>query len=311
MSWKISAGFLIGAMTGALGRRPAMVSAASPPSSSAPGEAVDAPTKAVVVQLTDAEMERLRYNKAWGIPWVEDWDHVNTKGTATGKDLDKEASKVQRRRQRQLLLIRHGQYQNESSSDDAIRTLTPLGIQQAKATGKYLAGCFEHASPLFAAKEPKRFVASDLTRAKETANFILSEMISAGGGAMRRPPLEIDSLLREKYPCDPSPAHSIRASTSHMKLTEQAFAKYFHRPLVGGKAADAADSVEVLVCHANVIRYLVLRAAQLPPEAWLRFSLPHCSITSVTIMGNGHVKVHSIGSYSHLSPDMHTTRNIS
>uniref|UniRef100_A0A1I8F429 Serine/threonine-protein phosphatase PGAM5, mitochondrial n=1 Tax=Macrostomum lignano TaxID=282301 RepID=A0A1I8F429_9PLAT len=44
-----------------------------------------------------------------------------------------------------------------------------------------------------------------------------------------------------------------------------------------------SDSYELLVCHANVIRYFVCRALQLPPEAWLRFSLDHASITWVTI----------------------------
>ena len=39
---------------------------------------------------------------------------------------------------RHLILIRHGQY-DETSRDDAKRILTPLGREQAEATGKRLA----------------------------------------------------------------------------------------------------------------------------------------------------------------------------
>lgn len=41
-------------------------------------------------------------------------------------------------------MIRHGQYENESGShDDKVRTLTPLGVQQAQRTGEYLHEAFE------------------------------------------------------------------------------------------------------------------------------------------------------------------------
>jgi hypothetical protein len=43
---------------------------------------------------------------------------------------------------------------------------------------------------------------------------------------------------------------------------EAAFRKYIHRADVEQKN----DSVEIIVCHANVIRYFVCRALQLPAE---------------------------------------------
>ena len=42
-------------------------------------------------------------------------------------------------------------------------------------------------------------------------------------------------------------------------------------------------TVDVLVCHGNVIRYFVMRGLQLPPEAWLRQSLNNGSITQMYI----------------------------
>ncbi len=53
--------------------------------------------------------------------------------------------------------------------------------------------------------------------------------------------------------------------------------------------------MDVLVCHANVIRYFVMRSLQLPPNAWLRVSLPHASMTLVTIRPSGNVSLRFLG----------------
>lgn len=58
---------------------------------------------------------------------------------------------------------------------------------------------------------------------------------------------------------------------------EAGFRKHFHRADVTQKE----DSYTLIVCHANVIRYFVCRALQFPPQAWLRLSLNHASITWV------------------------------
>ena len=44
---------------------------------------------------------------------------------------------------------------------------------------------------------------------------------------------------------------------------------------------------DIIVCHMNVIRYFVLRALQLPPEAWLRLGGFNGSITHLTIRPSG------------------------
>lgn len=33
--------------------------------------------------------------------------------------------------------------------------------------------------------------------------------------------------------------------------------------------------ISIIVCHANVIRYFLMRGLQLPPTAWLQITLPH------------------------------------
>jgi len=56
----------------------------------------------------------------------------------------------------------------------------------------------------------------------------------------------------------------------------------------------------VVVCHANVIRYFVCRALQLPPEAWLRLCTYNCSLTHIKVRPSGSVSLISLGDTGHL-----------
>lgn len=57
---------------------------------------------------------------------------------------------------------------------------------------------------------------------------------------------------------------------------------------------------EIIVCHANVIRYFLMRALQLPPEAWLRYCPFNCSLTYVTIRPTGTVSCRMFGDIGHI-----------
>lgn len=84
---------------------------------------------------------------------------------------------------------------------------------------------------------------------------------------------------------------------------EAGFRKYFYR----ASPSQVEDSHEIIVCHANVIRYWICRALQFPPEGWLRFSLTNCSISVVSILPSGRVLVRAVGDSGHLPKDMITT----
>lgn len=56
----------------------------------------------------------------------------------------------------------------------------------------------------------------------------------------------------------------------------------------------------------NVIRYFVLRALQLPPEAWLRLAVYNASITVLTVSATGRVSLRMLGDVGHLPPEMIT-----
>ena len=48
-------------------------------------------------------------------------------------------------------------------------------------------------------------------------------------------------------------------------------------------------------------------ALQLPPEAWLRMSLPHASITQLDIKSDGSVSLRCLGDAGHLPAELVTT----
>lgn len=83
---------------------------------------------------------------------------------------------------------------------------------------------------------------------------------------------------------------------------EAGFRKYIHR----ADTSQKDDSYSLLVCHGNVIRYMVCRALQLPPEAWLRFNIHHASITWLVMYPNGRVSVRLYGDCGHMGKNQVT-----
>ena len=190
---------------------------------------------------------------------------------------------------RNLIFIRHGQYQNKFKEDEK-RILTPLGQEQAIYTGIRLREL---------GLDYDRVIESSMTRAIETSDLIQAQL--------KNVKVERTDLLREGSPIQPDPPfNQWRPEISTFRdgpRIEAAFRKYVHRAEVSQKQ----DSFEIVVCHANVIRYIVCRALQLPPQAWLRMSLRHGSITWISIRPNGHVTLKCFGESSHMPVDKLTS----
>ncbi|XP_062589804.1 serine/threonine-protein phosphatase PGAM5, mitochondrial-like [Saccostrea cucullata] len=177
---------------------------------------------------------------------------------------------------RHLLLIRHGQTTIEK--DDTKRVLTKLGQTQAEFCGRRLKALNFPVTTL---------TSSTLTRAVRTADIIHRYLPGV--------PRQEDPLLCEGLPIPPEPAigkwrPEKKFYDEGIRL-EAAFRKYFYR----ADPTQMSDSYEILVCHANIIRYFVCRAVQLPPEAWLRLGLNHASITWVRIRPSGRVTLLQYG----------------
>ncbi|KAM7311261.1 serine/threonine-protein phosphatase Pgam5, mitochondrial isoform X1 [Ixodes scapularis] len=191
---------------------------------------------------------------------------------------------------RHLYLIRHGQYNLKGDSDRDL-ILTELGRKQADVTGQRL----KQLNVPFS-----RMVFSTMARATETARII--------HGHFEHLPLEPCELIREGAPIPPEPPSGAWKPEAKVFFTDGArieagFRKYFYR----ASPSQAEDSHEIIVCHANVIRYWICRALQFPPEGWLRFSLTNCSISVVSILPSGRVLVRTVGDSGHLPKDMITT----
>uniref|UniRef100_A0A4W5QIC8 Serine/threonine-protein phosphatase PGAM5, mitochondrial n=1 Tax=Hucho hucho TaxID=62062 RepID=A0A4W5QIC8_9TELE len=187
---------------------------------------------------------------------------------------------------RNILLIRHSQY-NLSGNGDHERILTTLGREQAEFTGQRLAAL---------GLKYDIMVHSTMARATETANIISKYL----------PGVELVScdLLREGAPIEPVPPvthwkpDAVQYHEDGARI-EAAFRRYIHR----ADPKQKEDSYEIIVCHANVIRYFVCRALQFPPEGWLRIGLNNGSITWLTVRPSGRVALRTLGDSGFMPPD--------
>jgi len=184
---------------------------------------------------------------------------------------------------RTLYLVRHGAYEPNLKADPAVGPgLTPLGIAQARLIGARLQGMPVHFDSM---------TSSTLTRARETAAVIHESLTDV--------PLDSSPLLSE---CTP-PASRPLQGESEKDLTECAnrldtvFSKRFI------PSADA-DRNELLVCHGNVIRYLVLKALHQDPKGWLAMTVAHASLTIVRVRADGSMSVIGVGDIGHIPPNM-------
>ncbi|CAF0883195.1 unnamed protein product [Adineta steineri] len=193
---------------------------------------------------------------------------------------------------RHIYLVRHGQYLTRTKFEDQ-KQLTELGNEQADWAGRALV-------------ESKisftRFVQSGLIRAIQTASII--------NKYLKFKKIEQDIDLNEGFPLLPEPAGRFADDVAKGRLEletdrmERAFHRYIHRP----PPTQTEDSHELIVCHANVIRYFVCRALQIPADAWLRFNLFHCSITHLVFTADGRVICYGIGDVGHVPQERRSIR---
>ncbi|XP_008295818.1 serine/threonine-protein phosphatase PGAM5, mitochondrial isoform X5 [Stegastes partitus] len=227
-----------------------------------------------------------------GHAWDFNWDKRDPSSLSNGKkkesvteDPSSEQDNGKPKATRNILLIRHSQY-NLSGNSDKERILTPLGREQAELTGQRLAALGLKYDVL---------IHSSMARATETANIISKHL----------PGVELVScdLLREGAPIEPVPpvTHWKPDAVYHEDgaRIEAAFRRYIHR----ADPKQKEDSYEIIVCHANVIRYFVCRALQFPPEGWLRMGLNNGSITWLTIRPSGRVALRTLGDAGFMPPD--------
>lgn len=181
-----------------------------------------------------------------------------------------------------VYLIRHGMYDYDSTvTDDAKgNRLNALGHEQATLTGKRFAGLPIHVHAL---------VASPYLRALETAQDI--------GREMKMTPV-VDTLLHECTPrFESRPEYRRLASDEEMAACEANLEAAFAKYLV---PTPEADTYDVLVCHGNVIRWLVCKAMGIDPLHWRRFTIGNGSVTTLVVAPDGTVRMASYSDTGHI-----------
>lgn len=172
-----------------------------------------------------------------------------------------------------LVLLRHGEY---DTSDVGTFGLTARGRRQAELAGAALAG-----------GAIERVVSSTMVRARETAEIVCGKL----GATPKATPLLAEGMPTRLKSSKVSEAE-VRADL--VRLSE-AYGKYF-RPLPRART-------DLLVCHANVIRYFVTRALGIRVAAWTRLVANHCSITRILVLPSGATRLVSYNETGHLTPD--------
>lgn len=176
---------------------------------------------------------------------------------------------------RTLVLVRHGQY----DTNDGGR-LTPLGREQAKATATFLGKLSFDA-----------VWASTLPRAKETA-AILTEPL--GECRVKCSRLLCEGMYTKVEGYDISPEER----QSDCARADRAFALLFKK--------SRRDRTELVVCHGNLIRYLVCLALDVPYARWMRMTSHHCAITRMLVRSTGSIRLCSYNETGHLPAELIT-----
>ncbi|XP_016001493.2 serine/threonine-protein phosphatase PGAM5, mitochondrial isoform X3 [Rousettus aegyptiacus] len=258
--------------------------------------------------------------------WDPNWDrreplslvNVRKRSLESGDDdLPNRMDHYKAKATRHIFLIRHSQYHVDASLEKD-RTLTPLGREQAELTGLRLASL---------GLKFNKIVHSSMTRAVETTDIISKHLPGVSTVST--------DLLREGAPIEPDPpvSHWKPEAVQYYEdgaRIEAAFRSYIHR----ADTKQQEDSYEIFICHANVIRYIVCRAAtcssqhgcerceggrlarappptvslspgalQFPPEGWLRLSLNNGSITHLVVRPDGRVALRALGDTGFMPPD--------
>lgn len=187
-----------------------------------------------------------------------------------------------------IVLVRHGNYVEDPSVDENIGPhLSPIGVAQA-----HLAAAALDALPRF-----DGLYASPMQRARDTAAVIGADDFPerrfevVDDMAECTPPTSYAEVAKQEKPAD------MAACKARL---DRVYARFF-------TPATDHDRSDLLVCHGNVIRYLVTRALGVDTRAWLSMSVGNASITTIRIDAKGRVRVIAVGDVGHIPPRLRTS----
>ena len=182
-----------------------------------------------------------------------------------------------------IYLVRHGSYAPDPNAKPEVGPpLTALGIAQARLVASRFKQLPLHFDSITSSK---------MLRAMQTAAVIRESLpdVAAGSSALIS---ECTPPALVKLSNEP-PA---RQDACKQRL-DAAFTQFF-------VPASAAEKNDVLVCHGNVIRYLVTRALGVDTRTWFNMSVAHTSVTVIRVLADGSFKVLAVGDMGHVPPTL-------
>ena len=195
--------------------------------------------------------------------------------------------------ERRVLLVRHGHYDRVGDLGDEVWSLSPLGRKQASRLGTRLARTLQ-AMP----GQLEGLYSSPWPRALQTAEVVAQE---CGLTTLRTKP-----YLRECVPIVPrlDPVLErmglVQTTPEEHSATVAQVERVEHRFLAPSRRA----TMYVLVCHGNLIRYLVARTLGLPLETWMQLECHHSSITELRVYPGPRRALIRYNDTGHLPPEM-------
>ncbi len=191
---------------------------------------------------------------------------------------------------RTIVLVRHGNYVPDPAADEQLGPhLSPLGVAQAYLAGGRLAGGPAEAG----GKRLDGLYVSPMLRARDTAAAISHDF-----------PGRTFKVVDDLAECTPPTRRTeVTRGEASKDLAgckarlDRVFARFF-------QPSTTRERTDLLVCHGNVIRYLVTRALGVDTQAWLEMSVGHASITRIRVQADGRFKVIAVGDVGHIPPNL-------
>jgi serine/threonine-protein phosphatase PGAM5 len=195
---------------------------------------------------------------------------------------------VEKKGIRTIYLVRHGQYNHDEKGDEFNgKGLVPLGFAQARLLAARL-----KAMPVTFTS----LISSTMTRARQTA-AVIQHFIP--GLDMKQTPL-ICECTPPTWRQDVMMEVNAADREECVRNIERFFREFFV------PSPDAAARHDIVVCHGNVIRYIVAKVLRVDKMSWLQMSISNCSLTIVRILPDGTMKLDAFSDYGHIPENMRT-----
>ena len=240
-------------------------------------------TSLITYGLMSNNINNVPNNKEYCPDWDYNWDGLKTD----------ESTKLYTKT---ITFIRHGQYISAENDEDKI--LTDIGREQALVTGKRLANM----DIIY-----DKIICSKLTRAIETTDIIYNELIK-NDKYSNGIDIIYDADLNEGKPIICIPFDEKRRDRDKWnELIERdsdrinnGFNKYIKRSTLKNENI-------LYIGHGNVIRYYMCKILQIPGQAWLRWSINNCSISTAKLSKSGTNGIRRWSDVGHFDDRLKTT----